>query len=79
MYLCVPITSGHDVYGVLYLDRLLEGRPFQEQVIEELAPLMALVSLKIENVHLVEEQLQDQLTRAIGDRSVSPAEVSSGK
>ena len=61
--LCVPITSGSHVYGVLYLDRLLEGRPFQREVIDELAPLMALVSLKIENLRLVQEQVQAQLHR----------------
>jgi serine phosphatase RsbU (regulator of sigma subunit) len=61
--LCVPITSGRNVFGVLYLDRLVAGRPFQEETIADLAPLMALVSLKIENLRLVETQIEFELNR----------------
>ena len=61
--LCIPIMSGRNVFGVLYVDRLAAERPFQEETIEDLAPLMALVSLKIENLRLVEAEIEVQLNR----------------
>ena len=61
--LCLPIISERDVFGVLYVDRQSNGQPFQEDIVENLAPIVALVSLKIENLRLVESQIELQLNR----------------
>jgi sigma-B regulation protein RsbU (phosphoserine phosphatase) len=61
--LCIPIVTEVDVLGVLYVDRLLDTRPFHESVVKQLSPLMALVSLKLENLRLVDDRVQAELNR----------------
>lgn len=56
--LCLPLAADGGVPGVLYLDRMIDDRPFAGSDQRALAPLAALVALKLENQRLLEAQVQ---------------------
>lgn len=61
--LCIPLMTRGQVFGALYLDRFTEERGFSEQTVSQLAPLTGLVSLKVENLRLLEEQVEIRINR----------------
>jgi hypothetical protein len=61
--LCVPLSTREGVLGVLYLDRLASAKPFSNEDASRLEPLLGLVSLKAENVRLLDTHVRAAIDR----------------
>jgi serine phosphatase RsbU (regulator of sigma subunit) len=55
--ICIPLTAGGRVTGVVYLDRLSSAEPLAQKDIEALGPLAGIAALKIENLRLLDAQI----------------------
>ena len=54
--ICAPISSGDDIFGVVYLDTTVKKRTFSEADLEFLSAICRQVALAMEKLHLLDMQ-----------------------
>ncbi|UCD84812.1 MAG: FHA domain-containing protein [Deltaproteobacteria bacterium] len=70
--LCVPIWEGKEIFGVIYLDHLLENHTFTEDNLELLTAVANLIALGIRQEKLREGNKKDAVLRSNLERYLSP-------
>ncbi|MGK7925327.1 MAG: adenylate/guanylate cyclase domain-containing protein [Spirulina sp.] len=61
--MCVPLQTGEDVFGVLYVDNLSRSKVYTEEDLEFLSALGTQAAIAIENSHLTEKMQTEAIWR----------------